>query len=52
MRMGFARSAVAVMALLCAVVNVAGATGVGSQPLAVQSASLTQNGEQLVGSCR
>ena len=28
--------------------NVAGATGVGGQPLAVQSASLTQNGEQLV----
>ena len=48
MRMGFARSAAAVMALLFAVVNVAGATGVGSQPLAVQSASLTQNGQQLV----
>ena len=48
MRIGFARSAAAVMALLFAVVNVAGATGAGGQPLAVQSASLTQNGEQLV----
>lgn len=48
MRMGFARSAAGVMALLFGVANVAGATGVGSQPLAVQSASLTQNGEQLI----
>lgn len=48
MRIGLARSAAAVMALLFAVANVAGATGVGSQPLAVQSASLTQNGEQLI----
>jgi len=48
MRMGFARSAAGVMALLLGVANVAGATGVGSQPLAVQSASLTQNGQQLI----
>jgi peptidoglycan/xylan/chitin deacetylase (PgdA/CDA1 family) len=48
MRMGFARSAAGVMALLFGVANVAGATGVGSQPLAVQGASLTQNGEQLI----
>ena len=48
MRMGFASSAAGVMALLFAVASVAGATGVGSQPLVVQSASLTQNGEQLI----
>ena len=48
MRIGFARFAAAVVAFLFAVVHVAGATGVGSQPLAVQSASLTQDGQQLV----
>ena len=52
MRMGFARSAAAVMALLFAVANVAGATGVGSQPLVVQSASLTQTVSSSSGSCR
>ena len=48
MRIGFASSAAGVMALLFAVASVAGATGVGSQPLVVQSASLTQGGEQLI----
>ena len=48
MRIRFASSTAAVMALLFAVVHVAGGTGVGSQPLPVQSTSLTQNGQQLV----
>ena len=48
MRIGFASSTAAVMALLFAVAHVAGATGVGGHPLPVQSTSLTQNGQQLV----
>jgi peptidoglycan-N-acetylglucosamine deacetylase len=48
MRIGFVRSAAVVMALVFALANDAAATSVGSQPLAVQTASLTQNGQQLI----
>jgi peptidoglycan-N-acetylglucosamine deacetylase len=38
----------AILALLLGVADIASATGVESQPLAVQTASLTQNGQHLV----
>lgn len=48
MRMAFASFGGAVIALLCVAALVAAAAGVDSQPLAVQGASLTQRGQQLV----
>jgi len=45
---GLASLSVAILALLLVAPNIASATGVGPQPLAVQSTSLTQNGQQLV----
>jgi peptidoglycan-N-acetylglucosamine deacetylase len=48
MRIWCASAGAVVIALLSVVGHVASATGVGSQPLAVQSASLVQDGQQLV----
>lgn len=52
MSRGFASFSAAVLVLLFAAAQVAGASTVASRPLPVQSASLTQNGRQLVWQLR